>query len=163
MRSSTASWLHIRDLRPRHIRASGRLHTLLDDAFDLARSGPGGWIIRHEPELHLPADPHAQIVVPDHAGWRRETWAGEPDTPYFAHAPDWVCEWLSPSTAAYDRAEKFEIYAANGIAHYWIADALIETIEVYELSDGRYRHVTTAKGQEPVALAPFEADIGQRR
>lgn len=138
---------------PAHVRSSGRLHTLLDDSFDLGRSGPGGWVIRNEPELHLPG---RQIVVPDHAGWRRETWAGEPTIAFFEQAPDWACEWLSPSTAAYDRAEKLEIYAENGIRHYWIADALLETIEVYELSDGRYRHLTTAKGKQPVALPPFE-------
>ncbi|MGE0682703.1 MAG: Uma2 family endonuclease, partial [Candidatus Binatia bacterium] len=56
--------------------------------------GPGGWWILFEPELHLDAD----ILVPDLAGWRRERMPVLRDMPYFAQAPDWVCEVVSPST-----------------------------------------------------------------
>ena len=58
-----------------------------------------------EPELHLGAD----ILVPDLAGWRRERMPELPDAPFLTLAPDWVCEVLSPSTAAIDRSEKLPI------------------------------------------------------
>ena len=58
-------------------------------------------MILNEPELHLGRD----VVVPDLAGWRLERMPELPETAYFELAPDWVCEVLSPSTEAYDRAD----------------------------------------------------------
>jgi Uma2 family endonuclease len=46
--------------------------------------------------LHLGLD----IVVPDLAGWRRERLPHLPKAAFFSLAPDWICEVLSPSTAA---------------------------------------------------------------
>ena len=68
----------------RHAWASSRLGSRLDGPFNPGSGGPGGWWIVFEPELHLGAD----IVVPDLAGWRRETMAEYPDTAYFTVAPD---------------------------------------------------------------------------
>ena len=56
--------------------AKTRLSAGLGRAFDSGRSGPGGWRIMHEPELHLGED----IVVPDVAGWRRERLPRIPET-----------------------------------------------------------------------------------
>ena len=139
---------------PPHARGASLLGGWAAMAFDRELLGPGGWVIRNEPEFHFP---HGQIVVPDHAGWRRELWAGEPKTAYFDEPPQWVGEWISPSTEYYDRSDKLEIYGANEIDHYWICDAKLETIEVYELSNGRYRHVATAKGETTASLPPFDA------
>ena len=95
-----------------------------------ADGGPGGWIILDEPELHIGAD----VLVPDLAGWRRTRMPEMPDTPAFELAPDWVCEILSPSTGARDRADKMPIYARHGVAHLWLVDPALQTVEVYRRS-----------------------------
>ena len=84
------------------------------------RGGPGGWILLDEPELHL----HGDVLVPDLAGWRRERMPELPDAAAFELAPDWICEVLSPSTAASDRAEKMPIYARERVAHVWLVDPI---------------------------------------
>ncbi|MGH9385379.1 MAG: Uma2 family endonuclease [Vicinamibacterales bacterium] len=52
----------------RHASASSGLGGHIWGPFQGGRSGPGGWWILDEPELHLADD----ILVPDLAGWRRE-------------------------------------------------------------------------------------------
>jgi Uma2 family endonuclease len=76
----------------RHAVASSGLGGQIWPPFDQGRGGPGGWWILDEPELHLGED----VLVPDLAGWRRERMPDIPDTAFFALAPDWVCEVLSP-------------------------------------------------------------------
>ena len=97
---------------PRQARAASRLGGTLDGPFDRGRDGPGGWVLLDEPELHLGGD----ILVPDIGGWRRERMPTFPyDATYFTLPPDWVCEVLSPSTAAIDRGDKLDIYAREGV------------------------------------------------
>ena len=78
--------------------AKTRLSAGLGRGFDSGRSGPGGWRIMHEPELHLGED----IVVPDVAGWRRERLPRIPETWDAVIAPDWVCETVADSTRDFD-------------------------------------------------------------
>jgi Uma2 family endonuclease len=136
---------------PRHSRASSMLGIELGGPFDLGRGGPGGWIILDEPELHL--GPH--VVVPDIAGWRRERLPRLPDTAYFETAPDWVCEVLSPSTQRIDRTDKLTVYAAFGVSHAWYVDPIARTLEVFELTSGRWTLAATFKDTDAVAAPPF--------
>ena len=53
-------------------------------------------------------------------------------------APLVIAEILSPSNASLDRKVKFERYAANGVPHYWMVDAISETMECHRLVDGCY-------------------------
>ena len=85
-----------------HALASSRMGSNLDNPFGMGKDGPGGWWIIDEPELHLNDD----ILVPDMAGWRKETMPDYPDTAFFDIAPDWACEVLSPSTRKVDLLEK---------------------------------------------------------
>src|SRR5437016_825432 len=98
-----------------HARATSSLGIELGGPFDRGRGGPGGWIILDEPELHL----GEEVVVPDLAGWRRERMPTLDEAAYFTLAPDWICEALSKSTEADDRADKLPIYAAAGVEHAW--------------------------------------------
>src|SRR5688572_12274295 len=123
---------------PRHARASTALTEELGPPFNRGRGGPGGWIILYEPEVHL--GPH--VLVPYLAGWRRERMPELPvDTAYIELTPDWVCEVLSPSTAALDRGDKRRVYAAFGVPHLWLVDPEAKTLEVYERSGDTYRVV----------------------
>ncbi|MEW5789268.1 MAG: Uma2 family endonuclease [Pseudomonadota bacterium] len=138
---------------PKHARAYSRLGGELDGPFDQGRGGPGGWWILDEPEIHLMGD----ILVPDLAGWRRERMPRLPDTAWFEQAPDWLCEILSPSTARVDRAEKLPLYARWGVAHVWLVDPDLRTLEAYENQQGRWVLLATLKDNEPVSLPPFDA------
>lgn len=117
------------------------------------RGGPGGWWILAEPELHL----GAQVLVPDLAGWRRETLAELPDAAFISVAPQWVCEVLSPSTAATDRLRKMPIYLREGVIHVWLVDPATRTIEVFRRAGERWEFVSHHVGEQHAGLEPFEA------
>jgi Uma2 family endonuclease len=138
---------------PPHAVAYARTMGLLEPAFDSGRSGPGGWWILAEPELHLGAD----VLVPDLAGWRRTRMPRVPGTAYFPLAPDWLCEIISPSTARLDRAQKLAIYARERVSHAWLLDPLARTLEVLRLEAGRWTIVATHAGDETVRAEPFDA------
>ena len=137
----------------RHARAASALGGKIGNPFDYDAGGPGGWWIIDEPELHLAEE----ILVPDLAGWRRERMPEFPDTAYFTLAPDWVCEVLSPSTRKVDRLEKRPTYAREGIGHLWLIDPTDRTLEAFELHNGQWLLIASAKDDEPVSIRPFDA------
>ena len=143
---------HPRPAAP-HARASSSLGVKIGGPFDYDADGPGGWWIIDEPELHLGDD----IVVPDLAGWRRERMPEYPDTAYFTLSPDWVCEVLSASTRRFDLHGKRPVYAREGIAHLWLVDPTDHTLEAFELRDGQWGLIGSAKDNEPVSIPPFDA------
>jgi len=138
---------------PRHAVAYARATRLLESAFDSGRTGPGGWWILAEPELHLGPD----VLVPDLAGWRRTRMPRVPETAYFPLAPDWVCEILSPSTASLDRTQKLAIYAREGVGHAWLIDPIARTLEILRLEADSWRIVVTHTGEATVRAEPFDA------
>jgi len=125
----------------------------LTGPFDRERSSPGGWWIIDEPELHL----GEEIVVPDLAEWRRERMPDYPDTAYVTLALDWVCEVLSPSTRRFDLHGKRPVYAREGVKHLWLVDPLDRTLEAFELRDGHWTLIATAKDDEPISIRPIDA------
>ena len=138
---------------PPHALASSSLQGDLSNAFQFGRGGPGGWWIIFEPELHFGED----ILVPDLAGWRRERMPELPDTAYFTLAPDWVCEVLSASTRRLDLHEKRPVYAREGVGHLWLVDPTDRTLEAFELREGEWALIASAKDDEPVSIRPFDA------
>jgi Uma2 family endonuclease len=144
----------------RHAYADSSLGAELGVTFGRSgRGGPGGWIILDEPELHIAG----QILVPDLAGWRRQRMTEVPDVAFFELEPDWVCEILSPSTAATDRTRKMHHYARARVAHVWLQDPAPRTLEVFRLDGDTWRLVTSVAGEGPVRAEPFDAvelDLG---
>jgi Uma2 family endonuclease len=136
-----------------HARAASILGSELTGPFDRGKGGPGGWLILDEPELHL----RGHVLVPDLAGWRRERMPALPDTAAFDIAPDWVCEVLSPATAATDRADKMPIYAAEKVRHLWFIDPVPRTLEVYRLDVERYMVLGVWRGDVVARFDPFDA------
>ena len=145
-------YTHPRPAMP-HALASSRLGGEITGPFDRGRGGPGGWWIVFEPELHLGED----ILVPDLAGWRRKRMPEYPDTAWTALAPDWVCEVLSVSTRKVELYEKRPVYARECVAYLWLVDPVDRTLEAFELHDGRWLPVGSAKDDEPVSIPPFDA------
>jgi Uma2 family endonuclease len=143
---------HPRPAAP-HANVASNLGGELHGPFRRGRGGPGGWVVLDEPELHL----HGDVLVPDLAGWRRERMPELPDAAAFELAPDWVCEVLSPSTAAVDRADKLPIYAREGVRHAWLLDPVATTLEVLRLEGEGWRLVATWRGDAVVRAEPFDA------
>jgi Uma2 family endonuclease len=143
----------------RHAAAASALGEELGPPFKRGRGGPGGWVILDEPELHIVG----QVVVPDLAGWRRERMPEIPDVTYFELAPDWVCEVLSPSTAALDRTRKRPHYARAGVTHLWLVDPIAQTLEVHRRQAEDWLLVFSVAGDVKVRAEPFDAveiDLG---
>jgi Uma2 family endonuclease len=138
---------------PRHARATSIVGGKLVPSYDEGHSGPGGWWILDEPELHLDHD----ILVPDLAGWRRVRMPELPETAYFEWPPDWVCEVLSPSTARMDRIDKLPIYARHSVAHAWLVDPELRTLEIFTLLDGRWRLECAFQDADEICAPPFDA------
>jgi Uma2 family endonuclease len=139
---------------PRHARASSTLGEELGPPFNRGRGGPGGWLILDEPELHL----GGHVLVPDLAGWRRERLPELPvDKAHFDLAPDWICEVLSPSTAALDRGDKRSVYATEGVKHLWFVDPDAQMLEVLELDGTSYRVLDVYSGVQRIRAKPFDA------
>ena len=117
--------------------------------------GPGGWVILFEPELHLGAEP--DIVVPDLAGWRRERLPMLPAEPFLTLHPDWLCEVLSPSTQAFDRVQKMEVYRREGVPHVWLVDPRARTLEAYLLKENQWVRTHSLHGNVAARIEPFDA------
>jgi Uma2 family endonuclease len=133
-----------------HAEATAALMSELGPPFRRGRGGPGGWIILIEPELHLGED----VLVPDLAGWRRETLAAVPREAHLEIRPDWLCEVLSPSSERCDRGAKVRLYAAAGVINAWLVNPLQQTLEILRLSP--------AKPAEWTSLAVFTDDAKVR-
>lgn len=139
---------------PRHATAASAAMGDLNSAYSRRSpggGGPGGWWILDEPELHLGAD----VVVPDLAGWRRTRMPRLPEEPYFALAPDWICEVLSPSTERLDRAAKKRVYGREGVRHMWLVNPLAQTLEILRRSGEFWQEVETLAGSAVVRAEPF--------
>ena len=136
-----------------HANAASVLGMDIGSAFHRGRGGPGGWIVLDEPELHL----DEEILVPDVAGWRRERMAEAPSTAFIVLPPDWVCEVLSRSTEAVDRADKMAIYARHGVKHPWLVDPIARTLEVYRLQGAAWLRVGVWRDDAVIRAEPFDA------
>ncbi len=136
-----------------HAWASSTLGMEVGNPFGRGRGGPGGWWIIDEPELHLGKD----ILVPDLAGWRRETLPTLPNAAFFELAPDWACEVLSPSTRQTDVTDKREIYAREGVSHLWFVDPDARTLEAFQLKEGLWVLSASLAGDASVSVPPFAA------
>src|SRR5206468_4694835 len=99
-----------------------------------ARTGPGGWWILPEPELHFVEE----VLVPDFAAWRCDRMSTVPNTAAFTLAPDWLCEIISPSSVRHDRIAKMRKYAREAVAAVWLVDPLARTFESLRLDGMRW-------------------------
>jgi len=115
--------------------------------------GPGGWWVLFEPELHFGED----VIVPDLAGWRRVRLPVLQNVAALTVVPDWVCEVLSPSTAALDRVRKMRVYAREGVAHLWFVDPILRTLETYRLAENAWVVAGAYGGGDVVRVEPFDA------
>jgi len=139
-----------------HTRAASALQVDIAGPFDRDPSdpsGPGGWCVVFEPELHIGDD----VLVPDLAGWRRSRMPAQTNVPFLTLAPDWACEVISPSTGRIDRSRKMRIYGEAGVPSLWLVDPLAKTLEVYRREDDRWIVAAVHGGDDVVRAEPFAA------
>jgi Uma2 family endonuclease len=136
-----------------HARAASSLGGELHGPFNRGKGGPGGWVLIDEPELHL----HGDVLVPDLAGWRRERMPEMPYASAIELPPDWICEVLSPSTGATDRAEKMPIYARERVPFLWLVDPGLRTLEAFRLEGARWVLLGAWRENAGVRAEPFDA------
>jgi Uma2 family endonuclease len=67
------------------------------------------------------------------------------DDQYIFPVPDFIAEILSDKTPAIDRGIKFEDYALNGVAEYWIIDPRKGEVEQYLLDPVTWKYVLESK------------------
>ena len=96
-------------------------------------------------------------MVPDLAGWRRERMKKLPGKAYFTLAPNWVCEVLSASTRRLELQEKRPVYAREGVRRLWLVDPADRTLDAFELHEGQWLLIASAKDDDPVSIRPFDA------
>jgi len=114
--------------------------------------GSSGWWIAVEVDVEL--EPH-ELYRPDVAGWRRDRTPNRPSGWPVRERPDWVCEILSPSTAARDVGPKLRTYHRHGVEHLWIVDPENRTLTIYRHGSDGYVVVRAAGADETVAAEPF--------
>ena len=61
------------------------------------------------------------------------------------------------STRRLDLHEKSPVYAREGVAHLWLVDPADRTLEAFELREGEWVLIGSAKDAEPVSIRPFDA------
>jgi len=69
--------------------------------------------------------------------------------------PDWICEVLSPRTAAVDQGQKRRAYHEAGVEHDWLIDPTNGTLAVLERAERDYLIVLVAGRDEVVRAPPF--------
>ena len=141
---------------PKHSRAQRALGRFIGGPFDDddGRGGPGGWWIFVEVDIAFGLH---DIVRPDLAGWRRERLVAPGELRPISIRPDWVCEVLSPSTAARDKVQKRKLYAEHGVPHYWIIDVDARTLEAFSLEGGRWLLTGSYDEHDAASIPPFQA------
>ena len=135
--------------------SSTALTMSLGNPFQRGVGGPGGWVFVHEPELHLGAQ-GKDILVPDLVAWRKENYIEPELRAYYAKTPDWVCEFLSPSTQNLDKGRKSDIYAREGASHLWLLDPVPRTLEAFAIAEGAWRRIAYLSDAAEVSVPPFE-------
>ena len=154
-------YLHARPVDP-HVFAAAKLFAAIEMryAFDSLGDGDGNgggyvpedWMILPEPGLRLGKD----VLVPDIAGWRANKYQRNWANSFSEVVPNWVCEVLSPTTRHIDLGRKSEIYARESVSHLWIVAPEERTLQVSELSAGKWHPITTLTNAERVSVPPFE-------
>ncbi len=71
-------------------------------------------------------------------------------------APDLIVEVLSPSTAAKDLNEKYELYQENQVKEYWIVHPAEQSVLIYQLNDSNgYTPSRLYSNQESISSKVF--------
>lgn len=132
-----------------HQRAVGRFYYYLSTYVTLAGAGEA-FISPIDVELapNNVVQPDVLVILQDHLDRVKDS--------RIIGNPDLVVEVASPSTAIYDRHEKYSVYERAGVPEYWIADPAARTVEVLVLHEGIYHSLGFYEGSDtlPSRIVP---------
>jgi len=74
-------------------------------------------------------------------------------------APELIVEVLSPSTAKYDKREKYAGYEQHGVQEYWIVDPVHELIDVWTLDAGKFVHQGAYSAEDKFTSVVLKSDV----
>lgn len=74
-------------------------------------------------------------------------------------APELVVEVLSPSTAKYDKREKYAAYEQHGVHEYWVVDPVHDLIDVWTLDDSKFVHQGAYSVDDQFASVVLKVDV----
>jgi hypothetical protein len=94
-------------------------------------------------------------VAPDQYYFRKTREECMINGDYFHGVPEVVVEVLSPATRAADRGPRKELYRRAGVAHLWLLDPEVESVELYELAGPDYHLAATFRPGEEFRPRPF--------
>lgn len=122
------------------------------------------WLLNKLQEIHgkvyiSPTDvilDKTHIVQPD-VLWVAEERLSILDVNRVNGAPDFIAEVLSPSTARFDRRDKFRLYERHGVRELWFADPAAHLIEVWRLDVGKFQFIDAYGTGETFESALFGA------
>jgi len=138
-----------------HQYATMALGNIIARPFCLGEGGPGDWLLIGNPQFRVGIKPHVNITLPDVAGWRIERKPGPDNGGYFTIVPDWICEFVQPSSRRGDHFEKPGIYASYGVEYYWLGDPEARTLETFRLAKGIWERTGKFSKDDLVAAPPF--------
>jgi Uma2 family endonuclease len=78
-------------------------------------------------------------------------------TAWIETPPDRVCEVLSPSTEAWNRGAKRQIYAEAAVPHLWFVNPALRELEAFQLPGAAWMLSGVVNDVKDVRLPPFEA------
>lgn len=139
-----------------HGDAQSSLISLIKGPFQRRAGGgqPGGWWLYTDVEVELGP---TNLYRPDIVGWRRERVPERPTGTPIRIRPGFICEVVSPSSAATDRVKKLKSYHHFQIPNYWIVDPVEESFSVFRWTNEGYLLVLVAGRDERVKAEPFDA------
>jgi len=73
----------------------------------------------------------------------------------FEGPPDLCVEIISPSSTLIDRRDKYKLYEAAGVAHYWIIDPEPRRLEAFRLENSAYTPAGAGHDADVLHLPPF--------
>ena len=136
---------------------SGELRAQLR-AFRGRRRTPGGWWFSNDCEIEpFPDEQPVERYLPDIVGWKISVVSEKPSGVRVSTWPQWVCEILSPSTAADDKSHKLDAYHRMHVDHYWLVDPEERTLTVMRWGKDGYPRILFARADERVRAEPFDA------
>ena len=109
-----------------------------------------------DPDVDVTFGPH-DVFRPDVSGWRKDKVAEFPSERPGTHRPDWICEGLSPGSAAFNQGEKRAVYERAEVPWYWLLDPQNRTLTVLRFSAEGYVMERVVGDTGLVRLPPFDS------